>query len=59
MNEIYEKMKQYLFGQRFNGTPDNKEPLSIIISGKSGTGKTHLMRALCEKIMKDSDFVKA
>lgn len=58
MNEIYDKIKQYLFGQRFNGSPQHKDPLSIVIAGKSGTGKTHLMRAICEKFMKDTDFQK-
>lgn len=58
MGEIYDNIKQYLFGQKFNGPPDSKDPLSIILAGKSGSGKTHLMKALAEKIHKDTDFVK-
>ena len=33
---------------------DSDNPLTIIIHGESGLGKTHLARAICEKIQKDS-----
>lgn len=50
-NNIYEKIKNYYFGSH----SDNRA-MNIVITGVTGSGKTHLLRAICEKIQKDSDF---
>lgn len=58
VNEIYEKIKQYLFGQNFTGTRDLKNPICIALTAVLGQGKTHLARTICEKLLKDQDFMK-
>lgn len=58
VNEIYEKIKSYLFGQNFSGPPDRKDPLCMAITAVLGQGKTHLVRTICDKLMKDQDFMK-
>jgi len=54
INEIYDQIKDFFF------TPKNdaaQEPLNIIIQGENGSGKTHAVRALCEKLQRDQDFI--
>lgn len=58
MQEIYEKIKQYLFGQNFTGSKEFKNPLCISLSASLGQGKTHLVRTIVEKLYKDQDFMK-
>lgn len=51
INEIYEKIKNFFFSSN-----TEKLPFSALITGESGSGKTHLVRCLCEKLLKDQDL---
>ena len=56
LNDIYDVIKNFLFNKSPN--VEDQDPLVIMLQGETGTGKTHVARALCEKIQKDNDFVR-
>ena len=54
INEIYDQIKDFFFGPKSDAA---QEPLNIIIQGENGSGKTHAVRALSEKLQRDQDFI--
>lgn len=53
--EIYDLIKDFFFNHKMD---IDKVPLNIIIQGDSGSGKTHAVRCLVEKLQKDQDFLR-
>ena len=55
VNQIHRDIKDFFIRHTHNN--ESTTPLNMIIQGESGSGKTHLCRAVVEKLQNDPDLM--